>query len=313
MRHIPEDELHAYLDQALSRSQCVEIESHLAGCPACSSARDDIAGLRDRTTALLGRLAPSPGRIGPAWPSLEARAAANAARSRRRTAYLGWAASIAIAGAVGWMARDMARVPTTAIDGAPPAATAAIGQPAPATGGASVVGTAATPPARQARTPLVVDADRPPALAVAPADTAPDSTFPPPPSGMALKSSNGGEAALPLDRVWRTISWDRAREDGSAWVPRVEGFPVTHVQVSQGTTGGMSVVSQQLAGGETIRTVAGPAADVSSLLRRQGGQVATASLQEDAPAPGRATSDRMLVIMGDVPADSLRAFLLRVK
>ena len=33
MRHIPEDELHAYLDQALSRSQCVEIESHLAACP----------------------------------------------------------------------------------------------------------------------------------------------------------------------------------------------------------------------------------------------------------------------------------------
>ena len=27
MRHIPEDELHAYLDQGLSRSQCVEIET----------------------------------------------------------------------------------------------------------------------------------------------------------------------------------------------------------------------------------------------------------------------------------------------
>ncbi|MGH7585011.1 MAG: anti-sigma factor family protein, partial [Gemmatimonadales bacterium] len=74
MRHIPEDELHAYLDQGLSRSQCVEIESHLAGCPACSSARDEIAGLRDRTTALLGRLAPPPGLVGPPWPLLEARA-----------------------------------------------------------------------------------------------------------------------------------------------------------------------------------------------------------------------------------------------
>ena len=58
MRHIPDDELHAYLDQGLSRSQCVEIESHLAACPACQASRDGIAALRDRTTALLARLAP---------------------------------------------------------------------------------------------------------------------------------------------------------------------------------------------------------------------------------------------------------------
>jgi len=45
MRHIPEDELHAYLDQGLSRSQCVEIESHLAACPSCQAARDGIAAL----------------------------------------------------------------------------------------------------------------------------------------------------------------------------------------------------------------------------------------------------------------------------
>ncbi len=44
MRHIPDEELHAYLDQALSRSQCVEIESHLAECPGCSVLRDDTAG-----------------------------------------------------------------------------------------------------------------------------------------------------------------------------------------------------------------------------------------------------------------------------
>src|SRR3954453_21720454 len=58
MRHIPEEELHAYLDQGLSRSQCVEIESHLAACPACQSERDSIAALRDRPTALLAKLAP---------------------------------------------------------------------------------------------------------------------------------------------------------------------------------------------------------------------------------------------------------------
>ena len=255
---------------------------------------------------------------------LEARATAEQARTRRRTAAYAWAASIALAGAVGWMARDMARVPTTAIGGAPPAATAAIGQPAPVDRGASAVEPAAMPPAL-ATTPVPgavrpgpgAGSERAPIgptnLAAASDDTSGGTPMPPPPSGMALKASNGGEAALPLDRVWRTISWDRVREDSGAWVPRVEGFPVTKVQVSQGMTGGMSVVSQQLSNGETIRTVAGPASDVSSLLRRQGGQVATASLQEDQRASGRATGDRMLVIMGDVPADSLKAFLLRVR
>ena len=75
MRHIPEDELHAYLDQGLSRSQCVEIESHLAVCSSCRATRDGIAALRDRTTALLATLAP-PRRFPPAfetrsaaWPS----------------------------------------------------------------------------------------------------------------------------------------------------------------------------------------------------------------------------------------------------
>ena len=72
MRHIPEDELHAYLDQGLSRTQCVEIESHLADCPSCQATRDGIAALRDRTTALLARLAP-PRTIPPAFESLRRR------------------------------------------------------------------------------------------------------------------------------------------------------------------------------------------------------------------------------------------------
>src|SRR5690349_24935860 len=83
MRHIPEEELHAYLDQGLSRSQCVEIESHLAACPACQSERDSIAALRDRTTALLAKLAPPRG-VPPAFAPLQAGAAVEAAPRVRR-------------------------------------------------------------------------------------------------------------------------------------------------------------------------------------------------------------------------------------
>ena len=81
MRHIPEDELHAYLDQALSRTQCVEIESHLAECPSCRGMRDGIAALRDRTTALLAKLAPParpcrPTNASAGWPRRSPRSAA---------------------------------------------------------------------------------------------------------------------------------------------------------------------------------------------------------------------------------------------
>src|SRR4051812_36759245 len=90
MRHIPEEELHAYLDQGLSRSQCVEIESHLAACPSCQASRDAIAALRDRTTALLAKLAPPRG-FPPAFESLRRRAAVQVTARRRRIQILAWA------------------------------------------------------------------------------------------------------------------------------------------------------------------------------------------------------------------------------
>ena len=87
MRHIPDEELHAYLDQALSRAQCVEIESHLASCQACQDLRDGIAALRDRTTALLATLAP-PRRFPVPLDQLRGLAAARSARRHQRDFHL---------------------------------------------------------------------------------------------------------------------------------------------------------------------------------------------------------------------------------
>src|ERR671916_542643 len=101
MRHIPEDELHAYLDQGLSRSQAVEIESHLAGCSSCRATRDAIAALRDRTTALLATLSP-PRRFAPAFEVLQERAADRASIRRRRLRIGAWAASLLAAVGLGW-------------------------------------------------------------------------------------------------------------------------------------------------------------------------------------------------------------------
>jgi anti-sigma factor RsiW len=106
MRHIPEDELHAYLDQGLSRSQCVEIESHLASCPSCQAARDGIAALRDRTTALLARRAP-PRSFPTPFETLRRRADIEVSAQRRRIHRVAWAASIVAAVALGWTASHL--------------------------------------------------------------------------------------------------------------------------------------------------------------------------------------------------------------
>src|SRR5918996_1868210 len=106
MRHIPEDELLAYLDQGLSRSQCVEIESHLAGCSSCRATRDGIAALRDRTTALLSRLAPSR-RFPPAFDTIRSLAAQRMDTRRRRLRSAAWAASFLAALGLGWSASTL--------------------------------------------------------------------------------------------------------------------------------------------------------------------------------------------------------------
>src|SRR6476659_8157684 len=101
MRHIPDEELHAYLDQARSRAPCVEIATHLAACERCRGARDAIAALRDRTTALLATLAP-PRRFAPIFDQLQDQAAARSARRHQLRRAGVWAASVAAAIALGW-------------------------------------------------------------------------------------------------------------------------------------------------------------------------------------------------------------------
>ena len=102
MRHIPEEELHAYLDQALSRSQCVEIERHLSRCPRCQLERDTIAALRDRTTELLARIGPPP-IVAPPFGLLLQRAVSRRVVIRHQRLVRGaWAASIVVAVCSGW-------------------------------------------------------------------------------------------------------------------------------------------------------------------------------------------------------------------
>ena len=349
MRHIPEEELHAYLDQALSRSQCVEIESHLAECPACRVRRDGIAALRDRTTALLATLAPGRG-VTPPFELIEARRAAAAARRRDRLRRAVWAASLVAAVGTGWglnqVANDRSASPPSqgrAEVAALPASTAAQRQvapeisvadpaaaerpgmapdsadrsaPRPADGGAESLRTSTPTPSRTVGFTVPSQLQSEPASAPAFGErfAAPQSL---------QVSSSGLLEGMALEGLWRTLSWENAQEEAGGSPAHVDGLPVVHVQVQQAASGKpLMVVAQQLGSGDVIRTIEGPAADVSSLLRgsRSGSSPwPTVEPGDDGAVTGSDGSivtmqgDRILAISAPgMSSDSLAAIARRV-
>jgi hypothetical protein len=343
MRHIPEDELHAYLDQGLSRSQAVEIESHLAACPSCRATRDSIAALRDRTTALLATLAP-PRRLPPAFDALRERAA-DRMTTRRRYARVGaWAASLVAAVGLGWMASALVgpgRIGSLAELEAPavPAMDASRSTASVATADTAVAAEPqrATPPAASpARglvpTPVRLESTRPsptvrPAiLAQAREDSIRAAKLavldPAPVLELTPLEVRGSDQDEPLEGMWRTMSWDGAQTETGRSVPHIDGLPVLRVQVQATNQGNrpLMVVAQQLADGQVIQTIEGPAADVSELLSRRSGTSVDGKLgvtvSEATPGSDQSMAmqmgDRMLAITGALPSDSLRAMIRRI-
>ena len=329
MRHIPEDELHAYLDQGLSRAQCVEIESHLADCPACQATRDGIAALRDRTTALLARLAPARA-VPPAFDVLRDRAAAAAFQRRRRLHAAAWAASLVAAVGFGWSASALlgpgAHRLRTADAGAAPVA-AATAPPIVVLAPARTESSRPAPvPRRTTPAPRTTTVAR--EAAADTTDSAPKMAAALPPVRPAptleltrLDKPNAG-AELEMSGMWRTMSWDGARAAaGERLPPHIDGLPVMQVQVQNKEQGArpLMVVAQQLASGQVIRTIEGPVTEVSQLLsRRAMSDPDSFSLRGDSSglsdphAMAMQVGDRMLAITGDLPSDSLRAMIRRL-
>ena len=326
MRHIPEEELHAYLDQGLSRSQCVEIESHLASCPSCQAARDGIAALRDRTTALLAKLAP-PRNFPPPFDSLRRRAALEANARRRRVHAAAWAASLVAALGVGWTASYLViQRPGPAGQPAQPAAAAPVTSP-PLDPAVLRPRPSTVAPARVARRPAprrpatVTRATAGAADSLRPVDTLPLIALP----TLELSSIDIPRADfdLELDGMWRTLSWDGAQAEAGDKLPHIDGLPVVQVQLQTIEEGKkpLMVVAQQLASGEVIRTIEGPMNDVSHLLARR--TITDPDPSADSIYAGAVPinldrtmamqrGDRMLVITGALPQDSLRAMIRRL-
>lgn len=345
-RHVPEEELHAYLDQALSRSQCVEIERHLAVCGPCSESRDHIAALRDRTTALLAHLAP-PVIHTPPLADLRQRHAERTARRQRMARIGAWAASVVLALGLGWSAHTLA--PSGGSGSAGPVTPLPSPTSLAVTPGTTLdptgTGPGLTPPAQPTARPTaptggprsdgspgalhqVADATRQaPTPAAATAAAAPKfrATLSQKPL-LRVTSSSLSEDEL-SEGLWRSLSWDGAREQtGDDWIPRVQGLPVVDVQVKQSDqedSKPLMVVSQRLSSGQVIKTFSGSVDEVTDLLARQPGQSVTAALQildnADSLAAGDSLArqaahgaERMLAIQGSISADSLRTLLLRL-
>lgn len=334
LRHVPEEELHAYLDQALSRSQCVEIEHHLAGCHACRAERDGIAALRDRTTALLVAAAPRQIRPRP-FTHLSATHVERAARRARQVRTAAWAASLLAAIGLGWglnqwsdaggPAANQSAVAVAPIQDRPVNAALPAGNRAPLSTPTRVSAPTRLATSRVRSNPTVSPSQSNPA---SPDDRSGDASEPPRPATSALASIGSTSAASEpvLTGVWRTVAWTNNRAEFEEWAPRVEGVPVVQVKRRQGPQGGrpITLVTQRLDNGEMISTVEGPATEVAALLSQQPGQSASAELQDMAlsspPETAAAThqaspgsAPRTLAIFGSAPSDSLKAFMLRVK
>ena len=300
MRHIPEEELHAYLDQALSRSQCIEIETHLADCYACQRDRDAIAALRDRTTRLLGLAAPARARA-PAWTELEGQAVAR--RQQRPWRRVGvWAASVAGAVLAGWGLRTLSYPHPTPLALRPQAPAIFAVNPTPVP-----VQTIALEPAR-----------------------APDPTAdlgssddgvrlvgtirrPAPVTPASIPAAN---RALSLTGDWTSVTLAEAEDVSGGLVPRVSELPVAQVQLRRTGDGRpLLLVTQTDPSGERIYTIEGPVDQVADLISAQlrtgsgfGSSEPSRSLPDYVNVNGYVQrTSRVLAVVGRLSPESLNA------
>ncbi len=322
-RHIPEDELHAYLDQALSRSQCVEIECHLAECRQCRHLRDDVAAVRDRITALLADTAPR--RVTPI-PSYERIVAKHQARRRaligrvRRVGLI--AAGLVGAVGLGWWMQGGGPAGSAA------PATVAVAEPSAETVGRTLV--AAGPVALVAddstgsvvvdnssaveptgdRIPLVREEAR--TLRTAP--IRPQAATP----VVQVSAVVPDEESVGFEGLWQSVDWQQARAETGGNMPRISGLPILDIQLQQigGEERPIVVVVQQHPSGRLIRTVEGPIERVEQLLERYAartpGQVRASTpalTPPDYVSSGAGTPRRLriLSVIANFPADSLNA------
>lgn len=343
-RHIPEDEFHAYFDQALSRSQCAEIETHLSHCASCQDQRAEVALVRDRTTALLAGLSPRPVITPPPFQVVLDRRSRELrfAMWRVRLERVGrWAAGIAAVAGIGWLARTVLD-PHRSLPSTPIAEVSApVRQPAaqvvavvpqdstpdlvddasPAPIPEQTSGRSGSGPSAESRTPpsgptgggrgTVPGSVH--QLASAVADLGPvtrETSAPPEP---AEGAGPGGRDLF--NQVWRVVQWEDALRIAGSGLPFIEGMAVVGVLMRPGSPGEHPtvIVTQQDIYGEVFQSIEGPVDRVEEVLRRQPADYKVSERTRtppdyvEEPGGGLRRTLRIMAIMGRVSVDSLNA------
>jgi len=132
MSHVSDGALHAYLDGEAGERERAEIEEHFAKCETCRERLDEAAAVGRRASELLADLEPA-GVRAPSWREIEERASARREPQSRRSWLrpgLAWAASIALAFAIGFSSGGLFMHPGGLEDAALQAPAQERGQPA---------------------------------------------------------------------------------------------------------------------------------------------------------------------------------------
>lgn len=304
MSHPDEGTIQALLDGELEEGERRRTEAHLTACPACAARLAEARDYLREADRLVGQLE-VPSAPGVAPIRRKGRGAARA---------LAWAASIALAVALGYWGRGVPAVPP-----------AAIGTEAPGARADEAVASAVTPtpteparaaaPAQRAK-PEAKELPAPGAAAAAPAPA------PAPPAEKALAASE--DAAAPVTLAWRVVAMEEAVAELGGQIRLIDGMTPDRVELGPGTAVAgadafLPVVRVSYARGSVVLDQQRPRRELARmegapLQAAKSAAPAAGALGMTAPSLGWSERDGIrFVVTGSVSADSLAALAGRVR
>jgi hypothetical protein len=256
--HLPEEELHAWLDGQLSRAQSSEIAEHVLGCLICRALEAEVRGVRDRTTTLLALAAPR------SFRALPAPGVRRGGLGRLRTGTAAAAAAVVI-GLVSWGA-------TRSLE------------PGTDTSGSTQLAGAFVAPALFARVAAMPGVD---SLSVDPLPAAtsrtltlasrttmsprvlPARTTSTPVSARRLRVVDPMMDVGPSGEGWETASLQEAREATAGALAHLEGITVNAVRIQPSDVGGRptAMVRHLMPDGRAVWVVEGTLDDLAPIYR----------------------------------------------